>query len=168
MCNIGTFPFFNLSAHLCQSSHHFKHQGSQLFCADTYLPLWHKQQAVCSWKEGRKASGTISRSPRCLASLRRSQIISSRSKRKTYPAETHAASAALYKAPFHPHPSFEMLREAQQEEASRLGSKSSFDASPLFPSPFFSPFSVRVRTSIFIKRPIAIQHSGWICHSSLL
>jgi len=68
-----------------------------------------------------------------------SQIISSRSTprslsdaSKTYPAETHAASAASYSTLFYPQPSFEMLREAQQEEASRPGSKSFFDLSPFF------------------------------------
>lgn len=80
---------------------------------------------------------------------RSSQIISSRSTPRslssaseTYPAETHAASAASYNALFYPQPSFEMLREAQQEEASRLGSKSFFDVSPFFSSR--SLLSVRV------------------------
>ncbi|MEQ2178536.1 Tetraspanin-7, partial [Goodea atripinnis] len=46
---------------------------------------------------------------------------------ETNPAETHAASSASNNAFFYPLHSFEMLKEAQQEEASRLESKSSFD-----------------------------------------
>lgn len=75
------------------------------------------------------------------------QIVGSRSTPRahsdaseTYPAETHAASAASYNTLFYLQPSFEMLREAQQEEATRFGSKSVFDESP--------SFSMRARRNI--------------------
>lgn len=61
---------------------------------------------------------------------------------KANPAEAHTASAASNNALFYPRRSFEMLKEAQQEEASRLGSKSPFDSSLfLFISPSAPAYS---------------------------
>lgn len=88
---------------------------------------------------------------------RRSRIIRSRSPPRsvssaseTNPAETHAASSASNNVLFYPPHSFEMLKEAQQEEASRLGSKSSFDL-------MFSCVNV----GIFTEQVIGTSCSWW-------
>lgn len=88
---------------------------------------------------------------------RRSRIIHSRSPPRsvssaseTTPAETHAASSASNNVLFYLPNSFEMLKEAQQEEVSRLGSKSSFDL-------MFSCVNV----GIFTEQVIGTSCSWW-------